>query len=517
MESPKQNLTPEILKEPTITTSTYIEKDYVAVERNEGLEPESKEIDPAEETRTTMATGKETLREKRMSLAVVVARISNVDETASVASGSSSDSERYDPSDDEAWPTSSTRYAPVGDAESKVSSRGSSRLAREFTMGTGFHHLNEGGNRAIFARQAGTILPPPATNGAGLTHYSEAAIALMKQHDLSDSGLWTSKETYLDKVLLVTDAPHAIKVYIGNDHGPHKCGSCVVGMALIRDDIVFTSGFLQEDFCPPLTIHLDPERPVIESIELQSCTWLVGRNGQVKKKISYLKISCKSDVMVFGKSHIPGFDGERSIFGPSERAEGNLCICGIGYFDSKPISLQVVDLGSDCKDVVDAMDTNVYYNRGVISGNVIRSRRPEVAFLGSITTENDDVWDVLLGCMDAVENSCPSYGELLPNAVNFLEGALNGDIEAIHSILRMDRFLTHTIQEKNTIQTFENDHLNFYAKLIPMKQMWGIFSNAVERIKRNHTYQPVMNSFNVAFLKATSGYTVKPSFASRVR
>mmetsp|Transcript_149 Transcript_149/g.281 ORF Transcript_149/g.281 Transcript_149/m.281 type:complete len:116 (-) Transcript_149:739-1086(-) len=115
------------------------------------------------------------------------------------------------------------------------------------------------------------------------------------------------------------------------------------------------------------------------------------------------------------------------------------------------------------------MNRCVYYNSGVISGNKIQSRAPEVEFLGSITTEDDAVWDTLLGCMDAVENSSPSYGELLPNAVNLLERSLGGDVHTMHSVFRMDRFLTHIIQEKKTIKTFENDHLNFYPKLIPMK------------------------------------------------
>ena len=70
---------------------------------------------------------------------------------------------------------------------------------------------------------------------------------------------------------------------------------------------------------------------------------------------------------------------------------------------------------------------------------------------------------VLKGCMNAVENSRPSHSELLPNTINLLKG--------VHSVLRMDRYLTHVIQERATIQTFENEHLNFYAKLIPMKQM----------------------------------------------
>jgi len=417
------------------------------------------------------------------------------DDNSEDGSESGSDSESWEDSGDEAWPAEILRYAPIGDPYSNVSRKGSPRMAQEFTMGAGFHHLNEGGNRAMFTLPANTILPPPATC-VGLSHYNKAAIALMDKHNLKEIGLRVSKQTYLDKVLLVTDAPYAIRLYVGDDSGP-----CIMGIALIRDDIMFTSGILSEQE-PPLTLKLDPGHPVLDSIEMQSCTWLEGKD-RVEKKITYLRLSCGPDTLVFGQMHTPGFDGKQSIYSKVESAAGNLCITGIGYFDNKPVTLQVVDLGLACEDVVDAMNTCVYYNNGVISGNKTQSRAPEVEFLGSITTEDDAVWNTLLGCMDAVENSSPSYGELLPNAVNLLEHSLGGDVHTMHSVFRIDRFLTHIIQERKTIKTFENDHLNFYSKLIPMKQMWGIFSNAIERIKRVHGCEPTLNSFNVAFLQGT--------------
>jgi len=250
---------------------------------------------------------------------------------------------------------------------------------------------------------------------------------------------------------------------------------------------------------------------VFENIELQSCTWLEGKD-RVEKKISYLRLSSGGDALEFGTIHESGFDGKRSIYSEVESATGKLCLSGVGYFDNKPISLQVVDLGADCEDVVDAMDTCVYYNNGVISGNVVRSRAKEVEFLSSIVTEDDQVWDCLVGCMDAVENSSPSYGELLPNAVNLLESSLSGDVQTIHSVFRMDRHLTHAIQQQQGIDTFENDHLNFYSKLIPMKQMWGIFANTIERIKRINSYQPELNSFNMAFLQGTDEFKLQAVF-----
>ena len=135
-------------------------------------------------------------------------------------SGSGSDSEDWEDSGDEAWPVSNTRYAPVGDYQSRVSNpKGSTRLATEFTLGAGFHHLNVAGAKHMFGldHNAGTILP--CDRDQKLVQYNEAALELMKANKLQGKGLKVSKSAYLDKVLLITDAPHAIRLYIGDEDG----------------------------------------------------------------------------------------------------------------------------------------------------------------------------------------------------------------------------------------------------------------------------------------------------------
>ena len=135
-------------------------------------------------------------------------------------SGSGSDSEDWEDSGDDAWPVSNTRYAPVGDYQSRVSNpKGSTRLATEFTLGAGFHHLNVAGAKHMFGldHNAGTILP--CDRDQKLVQYNEAALALMKANKLQGKGLKVSKSAYLDKVLLITDAPHAIRLYIGDEDG----------------------------------------------------------------------------------------------------------------------------------------------------------------------------------------------------------------------------------------------------------------------------------------------------------
>ena len=56
-------------------------------------------------------------------------------------------------------PVSNSRYARVGDGESRASTGGSSRLAREFTMGAGFHYLNESGNHSMYNKATNIVLP----------------------------------------------------------------------------------------------------------------------------------------------------------------------------------------------------------------------------------------------------------------------------------------------------------------------------------------------------------------------
>eukprot|EP00957_Ditylum_brightwellii_P018803 1413291-Ditylum_brightwellii.AAC.1 len=161
---------------------------------------------------------------------------------------------------------------------------------------------------------------------------------------------------------------------------------------------------------------------------MQSCTWLEGKN-QVEKKISYLRLLSRSDSVVFGQLHTPGFDGKQSIYSEVEIATGNLCISGIGYFVNRPVSLQIVDLGVEINNcdfcVLDAIRNTVYYGHEMVGVNLIRTRAPEVEFLDSISTEDDAVWDIMQRCINAVDKSSPSYGELLPNVVNSLERSLS--------------------------------------------------------------------------------------------
>eukprot|EP00957_Ditylum_brightwellii_P029081 2197092-Ditylum_brightwellii.AAC.1 len=83
----------------------------------------------------------------------------------------------------------------------------------------------------MFTSSANTILSPPATC-VGMSHYNEAAIALMKRHNLKDKGLCVNQKTYLEKILLITDTPHAIRLFVGDENGP-----CIVGVALIRSEV----------------------------------------------------------------------------------------------------------------------------------------------------------------------------------------------------------------------------------------------------------------------------------------
>merc|ERR1711865_720429 len=71
----------------------------------------------------------------------------------------------------------------------------------------------------------------------------------------------------------------------------------------------------------------------------------------------------------------------------------------------------------------------------------------------------------------------------------------------------MDRYLSYIIQERRPVGSLilnsdpQRLPWNHYSKLIPMKQMWSVFANNIERMKKIHSSQPGLNSFNAAFLE----------------
>ena len=113
----------------------------------------------------------------------------------------SESSSGYEDSGDEAWPISNTRYAPIGDAKSKVSMKGSYRLAREFTIGSGFYHLTNEGQRIVYESEIRTItryyLSFLFGSDSNNNYYNNTAINLMKKNDLQTKCLFISKLTYI--------------------------------------------------------------------------------------------------------------------------------------------------------------------------------------------------------------------------------------------------------------------------------------------------------------------------------
>lgn len=378
------------------------------------------------------------------------------------------DDERED-SGDEAWPIDQTRYASEP-SNLTVVSQTPSRMASEFVMGAGFlHELPE--------------------------HKEDLSKLLTRNHI---QNVTVGSPTYISKMLVLTEAPHQIFLHgqLNGDGG----GPILDGMEFMRDGVKFSTGILVNE--APQSLVLNKKSPFLTCIELQMCTWLEERT-RVEKKISFIRLTSSQGTVAFGELKPSGFDGKKSIFHKPEKAEGRLLLVGVGFYDNKPIALQVVKLSEGCKDPVDEMDTTIYYNNRVISMRNLRAGLAEIEFKGNIALEDNEVWEILLFCMDAVENSSPSYGELMPNVINLLESALSHNLQAAHAVFRLDRFLTHVVTERISIRSLENDHLNFYSKLIPMKQMWGIFANTMERCKRITKSQPKMNSFSLCFFEHT--------------
>ena len=129
---------------------------------------------------------------------------------------------------------------------------------------------------------------------------------------------------------------------------------------------------------------------------------------------------------------------------------------------------------------------------GVISGNYVRDvqQLKDVEYGNSIIMEDGTkLWTtVIQHCLNAISRSNPSCGELLPNTVDYFERSLAGDMRAIHTIFRFDRYLSYIIQHRQPIvalnytkcctggsgeqkQQPQQHEWNHYSKLIPMKQM----------------------------------------------
>ena len=167
-----------------------------------------------------------------------------------------------------------------------------------------------------------------------------------------------------------------------------------------------------------------------------------------------------------------------------------------GIFDHRIIFLSLLNFSASPAFCSDHTAT-IYYNNttGVISGNFIRDTQQlmDVEYGNSIIMEDGSILygdkSIVHNCMKAIGRSNPSCGELLPNTVDLFERSLNGDLQSIHTVFRLDRYLSYIIQNRQPIVALnysmdttttttngddggEQQHeWNHYSKLIPMKQM----------------------------------------------
>ena len=122
-----------------------------------------------------------------------------------------------------AWPTEDDTmlYSPIGDATSAVH-KSPSRLTTEFTIGTGLSHLSDKGLKYYYNMHKND------DNGNGnqdrisssdaiKQYYNQDGHDFMKHHTLTSEGLHTSPATngtFLETVLLLTDAPHRMRFFV---------------------------------------------------------------------------------------------------------------------------------------------------------------------------------------------------------------------------------------------------------------------------------------------------------------
>ena len=292
-----------------------------------------------------------------------------------------------------AWPTEDDTmlYSPIGDATSAVH-KSPSRLTTEFTIGTGLSHLSDKGLKYYYDKHKNKSTNKNDDNGNGnqdrisssdaiKQYYNQDGRDFMKHHTLTSEGLHTSPATngtFLETVLLLTDAPHRMRFFV------QKNQTEIHGLNCARNGVILTSGIMfKEDTIGELEdsfiLDFDPDEPVLRRIELQSCTYLDNRDtdsrnkGTIEKRVTYLQLvtTAKTNhTVTFGSKHTPGFDNEGVIYSPLECIAGsNYVISGIGYNSQNcPIMFQIVDLGTH-KNITERMETCVYYDNGKSSSS----------------------------------------------------------------------------------------------------------------------------------------------------
>eukprot|EP01084_Bolivina_argentea_P272088 463158_1 len=255
------------------------------------------------------------------------------------------------------------------------------------------------------------------------------------------------------------------------------------------------------------------------------------RNGNKFEKGKLIDTqSCDKDYV---EKEVIAF-GEKNNFGAEDRKvkayyfkpvteRGNLYITGVAFCLKGLLFLQIADIRDSCTSIDSLL--NAYHftdNQGVYEANNINTSYDATVYGHLIGCED---YNVLTTWHTLYVTGCGSIGVADPRPyiigkfLLIIENSLvNGDLETMHSVFSIERFLDHVIQTKfkSTQIELKEDGINDgiiaksfnggfgYRFITKSRIYWYQLYKVIKTIKKIHFYTPSFDCYILAFLKPTT-------------
>eukprot|EP00667_Euglena_gracilis_P006369 EG_transcript_6421 len=379
------------------------------------------------------------------------------------------------------WPTDASRYTDECPENCRLEKR---QQFREFVLGTGCFHtpgfFDDDELECDYPRLAHV-------------HCGQNLSALLGG-DRVRGGPADKSMTFHTKVMLVKEQMTELRIYVGELPGRGREGKETIrGVTFCKGDSYFDTGCVNRE--RQYEVKFDPDFPFIKSITIQHRVWQVdAEQHRLEKRISYLHIQpCKGEPLEYGELLQSGMHGGEWVT-PPETAKGTLAIVGIGFAHAQPLSFQLVDCTADPKEEI-----SLFLGRDMMSCVSVSEHLQLYEHCRVPVVEDPEVYDLLDNLMDAIENASPSDGELLPNAIKFIDKTHSGEIATMFSIFCMDRYLMHVLQTNCEVGWFDKDR-NHWRRLLSLKHMLAIVSEVTMTSRRLQHFKPQPNIYTYGIL-----------------
>jgi hypothetical protein len=244
------------------------------------------------------------------------------------------------------------------------------------------------------------------------------------------------------------------------------------------------------------SLELSDKSPYLKKITIQQTVWGKERE-KLQKRIVYLCLEdMEGKTLSYGHKMRPKAEAGEIVY-PPEVAEGVLAVVGVGMCDWHPLSLQVVDLSAASDPTSDDAGETVFYGGSRLNNVVITDDMDRYELGYTVAVENMAVLDMQDELTKAILTTAPSSAALVPSATPLLQECIQEDQATIASLFRMNRSLTHAIQEKVSVGEFP---ANNWRNMIPLKHMAASIATGLVPIKRAVLTQPGVNVYMYAML-----------------